>query len=132
MPCAVSARKASWKHSEQQQKSAMINAINSNLAGVMVNNAIQTPPANLPENISAGQNPELRAAFDSFVGQTFFGQLMQSMRKTVGKPAYFNGGRAEEIFQQQLDQELSKKISESSADKFSGPMFELFTLQRKQ
>ncbi len=53
------------------------------------------------------------------------------MRKTVGKPAYFNGGRAEEIFQQQLDQVLAKNISESSADKFSGPMFELFTLQRK-
>ncbi len=63
----------------------------------------------MPAAIGAAQNPQLRKAFDAFVGETFFGQLLHSMRKTVGKPAYFNGGRAEEIFQQQLDQVLAQK-----------------------
>jgi hypothetical protein len=51
------------------------------------------------------------------------------MRKTVRKPAYFHGGRAEEVFQGQLDQVLSEKLSEASAGSFSGPMYELFCLQ---
>ena len=109
----------------------MINAINTGFSATQAMNAAQNVPANIPVQTGAAQNPELRQAFDAFVGETFFGQLLHSMRKTVGKQAYFNGGRAEEIFQQQLDQVLAKKVSESSADKFSGPMFELFTIQRK-
>ena len=69
---------------------------------------------------------EVREAFDSFVGQLFFGQMLKAMRKTVGKPAYFHGGQAEEIFQQQLDQVLGEKLSEASRHQFSGPMFDLF------
>lgn len=73
---------------------------------------------------------ELHEAFDSFVGETFYGQLFQAMRKTVGKPAYFHGGRAEEAFQAQLDQLLSEKMSQSGAGEFSESMYELFRLQR--
>ena len=69
---------------------------------------------------------ETREAFDSFVGQLFFGQMLKAMRKTVGKPAYFHGGQTEEIFQQQLDQVLGEKLSEASRHQFSGPMFDLF------
>ena len=79
----------------------------------------------------AADNPALRKAFDQFVGQTFYGQMLQAMRKSQSKPAYFNGGRAEEIFTQQLDQALTKKLSETSAGKLSGPMYNLFTQQRK-
>ena len=57
--------------------------------------------------------------------------MLKSMRKTVGKPAYFHGGRGEEVFQRQLDQVLAEKMSRSSASQFVGPMFELFMLQRK-
>jgi peptidoglycan hydrolase FlgJ len=109
----------------------MINPINAGYSDSMVMNSMQNAPVKMPEQTISAQNPELRKAFDSFVGQTFFGQMLKSMRKTVGKPAYFYGGRTEEIFQQQLDQVMAKKMSESSADQFSGPMFELFTLQRK-
>jgi Rod binding domain-containing protein len=76
------------------------------------------------------QRPSIREAFDDFVGQTFYGQLIGSMRKTVGKPAYFHGGRAEEIFQSQMDQQLAEHMSDATADSFSGPMFELFSLKR--
>ena len=79
----------------------------------------------------AGKDAEVREAFQSFVGQTLFGQMLKAMRRTVDKPAYFHGGRAEEIFTEQLDQLLAEKISDASAEKFSGPMFELFALQRR-
>jgi Rod binding domain-containing protein len=77
------------------------------------------------------EDPALRKAFDSFVGETFFGQMLSSMRKTVGKPAYFYGGRAEEIFRGQLDQELAAEMTKASANTFTGPMFDLFMLNRK-
>ncbi len=73
-----------------------------------------------------------REAFQDFVGQTLFGQMLQSMRSTVGKPAYFHGGRGEEVFQKQLDQLLVENISDASASKLSDPMYDLFRLQRSQ
>ena len=79
----------------------------------------------------AAQREALRQTFESAIGQTLFGQMLKSMRKGLGKPAYFHGGRAEEIFQQQLDQVLAEKMAESSASSFVGPMFELFTLGRQ-
>ena len=77
------------------------------------------------------QDEEVEKQFNAFVGQTLFGQLLKSMRKTVGKPAYFHGGQAEEIFQQQLDQVLGEKLAETSGKKFSEPMFDLFQLDRR-
>ncbi|HVW38944.1 MAG TPA: rod-binding protein [Pirellulales bacterium] len=76
-------------------------------------------------------DPALREAFDDFVGETFYSQMLASMRKTQGKPAYFHGGRAEEIFQGQFDQILAERLSDASASQFTGPMFELFNLQRR-
>jgi Rod binding domain-containing protein len=81
-------------------------------------------------NAAKEGDTELRQTFDSFVGELFFGQMMKSMRNTVGKPAYFHGGQAEEIFTQQLDQVLGEKMTKASASSFTGPMFELFALNR--
>ena len=75
-------------------------------------------------------NPELKEKFDQFVGETFYGQMLKSMHKMTGKPAYFHGGRAEEAFQGQLDQVLSEKMTQATAGTFTGPMYDLFTLQR--
>ena len=84
----------------------------------------------MPETTDEADSGELRRAFDSFVGETFYGQMLKSMRKTVGKPAYFHGGRAEEVFQGQLDQILAEEMTEASASTFTGPMYELFNLSR--
>jgi len=73
---------------------------------------------------------ELREAFQSFVGETLFSQMLKAARKTQNKPAYFHGGRAEEMFQQQLDQVLAEKIAKSDGGKYSDAMFELFTMKR--
>ena len=74
---------------------------------------------------------ELRETFNDFVGQTFFGTMMKTMRQSVGKPAYFHGGRGEEAFQAQLDQILVEKVSDASAEKVAEPMFDLFMLRRQ-
>ncbi len=73
---------------------------------------------------------ELKKAFQDFVGQTFYSEMLKAFRATQKESAYFHGGRAEEIFQGQLDQVLTEKLSESSADKFADPMFELFSQSR--
>lgn len=83
-----------------------------------------------PSASKSKDDGKLREAFDTFVGEVFFGQMLSSMRKTVGKPAYFHGGRAEEVFQGQLDQVLSGKLTEASGSQFTGPMFNLFQLSR--
>ena len=91
-----------------------------------------------PDLLAAGQlqakgaaQSEAREKFDSFVGETFYGQMLSAMRKTVGKAAYFDGGRAEEIFRGQLDQVIAQDLAKSTAQNFTGPMFELFSLQQK-
>ncbi len=100
-------------------------------------NAVSTQmlTANAAANASkqpsvSDKNALTHVKFNEFVGQTFFGQLLKSMRSSVGKPAYFNGGQAEEIFQQQLDQTLAEKLTAATADSFSGPMYQLFSMQR--
>ncbi|MGQ9605211.1 MAG: rod-binding protein [Thermogutta sp.] len=74
---------------------------------------------------------EVRKAFQSFVGQTLFGMMLQEMRKSVHKTPYFHGGTAEEVFQQQLDTVLSEKLADAAGDRFSNPMYELFQLRTK-
>lgn len=74
---------------------------------------------------SSAEDP-LREQFRAFVGNTLFGQMLSAMRDSLDKPAYFHGGRGEEIFQQQLDQTLVEEITEASADQLADPMFELF------
>ncbi len=74
---------------------------------------------------------ELQERFTEFVGQTLFGSMLASMRKSLEKPAYMHGGRTEEVFQQQLDQLMVEELTESSAGTIAEPMFDLFSLQRK-
>jgi len=95
-----------------------------------IGSATQSATISQPRT-STKNDTELRKTFDEFVNQTFYGQMLKSMRKSVGKPAYFHGGRGEEIFSEQLDQVLCKKIGESSGGSLSDAMYELFTLGRK-
>ncbi len=72
----------------------------------------------------------LHEAFSDFVGQTFFAELIKSCRSTQQPAAYFNGGRAEKIFQGQMDQIMAEDLSERSADRIADPMYEQFMLRR--
>ncbi len=90
-----------------------------------------SPPAPPAANaLETGDGHAARAAFDKFVGGTIFQQMLSSLQKTVDKPAYFHGGRAEEMFRSELNQVLAEKMADASAGQFTGPMFELFSLNR--
>jgi len=80
-------------------------------------------PGNATEQQQIDSAREVRKTFQTFVGESFFGQMLKSMRSTLDKPAYFHGGRAEEVFRGQLDQTLAQEMTKSSADQISDPMF---------
>ncbi len=103
-----------------------INAVRGVQTGRSMDKASETGAA---PNTSSEK--ELRKAFDAFLGEVYFGQMLKAMRKTIGKPAYVYGGQAEEIFTQQLDQVLAESLAQTTAPQLSGPMFELFTLPRR-
>jgi peptidoglycan hydrolase FlgJ len=78
--------------------------------------------ANRFEAPDFGEKDELRENFTKFFGETFYGQMIKSLRSTVGKPAYFHGGQAEEVFRGQLDQTLTEHLTEATADRFAEPL----------
>ena len=96
---------------------------------------LANPPAALsqPQAPGAGSadDAQLHEAFSDFVGETFYGQMLQALRKSVGKSSRFHGGRGEEVFTRQLDQVLSQKLAKADGDKLSASMYRLFTAQRK-
>ncbi len=63
--------------------------------------------------ITSGQPLTEKEAFQSAVAGTFFKLMLQSLHKMHGKPAYFHGGQAEEMFQNQMDQQLSDEFAKS-------------------
>jgi Rod binding domain-containing protein len=83
-----------------------------------------------PGAVTAQHDPKkVRETFDTFVGETFYGQMLKALRSTVDKPAYFHGGRAEEVFQAQFDQVVAQQLAKANAGSFTGPMFEQFMRQ---
>ena len=87
---------------------------------------------NAPKSNSAKDKTDERQAFDAFVGETFYSQMIKSMHKMHGKAAYFNGGHAEEAFQQQLDQTWAEQMSKANANTFSDSMYKQYMLSRQQ
>ncbi|RIK70877.1 MAG: hypothetical protein DCC67_20535, partial [Planctomycetota bacterium] len=84
---------------------------------------LQPQPASRQEQVAGAR--QLQAAYRDFVGKTFYGEMLKAMRSTVGQPAFFHGGRTEEVFRAQLDQQLADRMSDASADKLADPMFRL-------
>jgi hypothetical protein len=72
------------------------------------------------------EDPALRAAFDQFLGETLFGQMLASMRKTVEQPAYMHGGQTEELFRRHLDRVLAQQLAQTHAHGFSEGLFRQF------
>ncbi len=89
-------------------------------------------PGQAGEGLASENAPQkdLKEAFQEFVGSTFFGEMIKSMRSTQDPPKYLHGGQAEKIFQGQFDQKLAEELSKSSADKIADPMFALFQMPR--
>lgn len=56
---------------------------------------------------------------DEFVG-VFYGQMLQSMRQTLPGNPMFGGGRAEEVFTGQLDQEMGLRMAAKTTTRLDG------------
>jgi len=112
------------------QDSSMFKVQSSKLNDV--NQTLNLEPGTLNSARRRGgrDTPELHEAFTDFVGQTFYGELMKQMRATLDKPTFFHGGMGEDIFQQQLDQIIVERMSDTSARTLSDPMYELLMARR--
>jgi Rod binding domain-containing protein len=68
---------------------------------------------------------KVQETFTQTIAEPLFRQMLKSMHETVGKPAYFHGGRGEEMFQSQLDQVLAEQMAKSDGGSFTDSMFAL-------
>ena len=112
------------------------NLVSSSLAGKVTEGVSSNQDLSgdhlrsLGERAGKAKEGELQEKFQDFVGQTFFAEMIKSLRTSQKGSAYFNGGRAEEIFQGQFDQQMAEHLSDASAKAIADPMFELFQLGR--
>lgn len=74
------------------------------------------------------QEGEVRAKFQEFVAGTFYRQLLKELRRSQGENAYFHGGQAEKIFQEQFDQIVSQNLAKERGGQFADSLYDRFAL----
>jgi peptidoglycan hydrolase FlgJ len=102
----------------------IISSITSSIAGAA--NAANPQSAAGQGSAPRPKDDKLHQAFQSFVAGTFYKQMFKSLHKMHKKPAYFHGGRAEEIFQGQMDQEVSENLAKRQGDALADSMYKAF------
>lgn len=99
---------------------------NTNIAAIGLGRSAQAP-SGLTSPQATGDRVEdakaLKKAFSQFVGEAFYGAMLKSMRKTVGKPAFFHGGQAEEMFRERLDAQISQDLAGSPSNDLAESLF---------
>ena len=76
-----------------------------------------------------GRSAELKKVFNEFAAGTFYREMLGAMRKSHSKPAYFDGGQAEQIFRAELDRRIADDLAARHGDAFSAPLYEAFSQQ---
>jgi len=66
----------------------------------------------------------LRQAVDEMVGVTFFGQMLKTARGSSLKGEFGHGGRGEDVFGAQLDQELARRAGQGMSNRLSDAIYE--------
>lgn len=93
-----------------------------------------TPISSLSQSLAtppkAPTGGETAEAFQGFVGETFFGMMLKSLRQTSKEVAYIDGGQAEKMFRQQLDQHIAEHLTETHGRDLAAPLFEQFESRR--
>jgi peptidoglycan hydrolase FlgJ len=80
---------------------------------------------------SVSEKAAAEQKFNEVLGEVMFGTMLKTVRQAKHKPAYFYGGRTEEVFGQQLDQLLAEKISKTSAGRLGNSLGSLDQLSRR-
>ncbi len=72
------------------------------------------PLASIASALPTAPAPEtdvLRQRFQESIAGTFYRTMIKSMRSGIEKSPYFHGGQGEEIFQSQMDDQLSETMA---------------------
>jgi Rod binding domain-containing protein len=102
-----------------------MNAISS-LLPTAVNPHQDTATRMLAQALDHGPKGDMKSTFQDFVAGSFYQEMMKCVRKMHGKPAYLYGGKAEEVFQGQLDQQVSQDLAHSHGNQFADSLFQAF------
>ncbi|MEM7810211.1 MAG: rod-binding protein [Planctomycetota bacterium] len=70
--------------------------------------------------------PTTREAFRDLVAGTFYKQMLAELRSSEKPVPYIGGGRAEEVFREQLDQTLAENFAASHGDPLVAGLYEKF------
>jgi peptidoglycan hydrolase FlgJ len=99
----------------------------------------QLASANVVSNVTRGaiQKPsdselELKEKFQDFFAGTLYKQMFKSLRATHDKSEYLHGGQAEEMFRNQLDQQVAEDLAKNQGESFSNRFFEAFQANRRK
>ncbi|MBL4886438.1 MAG: rod-binding protein [Planctomycetaceae bacterium] len=76
--------------------------------------------AKKPESLTTEQ------AFQDFVAGTFFSMMLKALRSTQSEVQYMSGGKAEETFRGQLDQQIASDLASEHGKAFSDPLYPNF------
>ena len=71
--------------------------------------SLNLDPSNVAGASTAQRKAMLHQAAEEMVGVTFFGEMLKIARNSKLKGEFGHGGRGEEIFGGQLDQELARR-----------------------
>ncbi|WP_299468747.1 rod-binding protein [uncultured Gimesia sp.] len=104
-----------------------LSGIQPSISQTSLSSAVTQAPSQL--NQAQKSSPELKQAFQDFVGGTFYKQMFKALRSGQNKPAYFHGGQAEEMFQSHLDQQISEDLAKNQGSAFSDTLFSAFSRQ---
>ncbi|MEZ6046896.1 MAG: rod-binding protein [Planctomycetaceae bacterium] len=69
---------------------------------------------------------EVKKVFQEFVAGTFYSTMLKAMHAMHDKPAFMHGGQAEEMFQNQLDQQISKELAAEHGEALVTPLLPAF------
>ena len=85
--------------------------------------------ASASTDASTSREGELKKVFTEFAAGTFYREMLSALRKSHNKPAYFDGGQAEQIFRAEMDRHIADDLAARHGDAFAGPLFENFSQQ---
>jgi hypothetical protein len=72
---------------------------------------------------------ELKKVFTEFAAGTFYKEMLGSLRKGAGKPAYFDGSYAEDVFRAEMDRHIADNLASEHGEAFAGPLYDNFARQ---
>jgi hypothetical protein len=77
----------------------------------------------------SGRQAELKKVFTEFAAGTFYREMLGALRKSHDKPAYFDGGQAEQIFRAEMDRHIAEDLAARYGDAFATPLYDSFSQQ---